>query len=339
MERVEIPESIYKAYKPTIPLPPIDDPFIAAHAEEINILKASVEYSLKQLHTQPGFTGKETYFLKETIPLQGHAENAIARFMHSIGAPTEIPSTSYADQIRPSQPERSCYIQTSGHKRHDLGIGVINGIRTNVYEAHRDLEYIRDIGGTLGEDLCIEGVYNNQHDIVSSLGEIFLANYQGFAPITAELLQTNWTGFHEANLDNPNKKYLQFAYSHGTILARNALASCPSEIQQRVIIVSLGVAAVVDDTICFKSFPYRSEKDIVHYGEDVYTHCIASFIENEEERAALLGTLVRHKAMIKVLPAHPGATGIDHDFQSPTNYQAIRDHIKEYLENQSEYPK
>lgn len=339
MQREEIPDSFYEAYIPTIPLPPIDDPVLAVYKDEINALKASIEYSLKQLRSQPGFAGKETHFLKETVHLQGHAESAIARFMYSLAAPVETPQLSYVNPIGLSQPERSCYIRTSGYKRHDLGIGVINGIRTSIFKAHNDLDYIQKIVESLGKELCIEGVYNNQHNIVSSFAEIFFANYQGFAPYTAEHLQANWKSFHEANKDKPNKKYLQFAYSHGTILARNALNASPPEIQQRVIIIQLGVAAVSDDEICFKSFPYRSEKDIVHYGEDLYTHCIASFIESEEDRRELLDTLARHKAMIKVLPAHPGATGIDHDFQSETNYDTILFHIKQYLECEGEYTK
>jgi hypothetical protein len=334
MERVEIPESFYKTYKPTIPLPSIEDPAIAAHEEEINALKASVEHSLKELRTQPGFKDTQMHFLKETRHLQGHAESAIARFMHSLAAPVEAPSISYANQIRPVQTNRSCYMQTTGNKRSDLGIGFINGMKNDIVQAHSNMLHIKKLAG---EDICIEGVYNNQHDIVSSLGEVFLANYQGFAPNTAELLQTNWQRFHQANLDNPKKKYLQFTHSQGTILTRNALNACPPEIQKRVIIVSFGVAAVVDKEICFKSFPYRSEKDIVHYGEDIYTHCIASFIESEEDRKELLDTLVRHKAMIKVLPAHAGATGIDHDFQSPTNFDEILNHIKDYLKKQGEY--
>lgn len=334
MERVEIPGSFYKAYKPTIPLPPIDDPVIAVYKEEIQILKASVEYSLKELRSQPGFAGKETHFLKETAHLQGHAESAIARFMHSLAASPDSPDIPFANEIRPTQSDRSCYMQTFGNKRSDLGIGFINGMKNSIVQAYSSMLHIKKLAG---EDICIEGVYNNQHDAVSSFGEIFFANYQGFAPNTAELLQSNWKRFHEANLDNPNKKYLQFVHSQGSILARNALRGCPPEIQQRVIVVEFGLAAVIDKDICFKCFPYRSEKDIVHYGEDVYTHCIASFIENEEERKELLDTLARHKAKIIVLPAHEGATDIDHDFQSKTNLESIRHHIKDYLERQGEY--
>jgi hypothetical protein len=72
----------------------------------------------------------------------------------------------------------------------------------------------------------------------------------------------------------------------------------------------------------------------VPLGELLYASALG-IVTNEQ--SILAGMARDHLKELKVLVAHPGAEGIDHDFQSPTFYQEIKKHIEEYIKRRGIY--
>ena len=169
--------------------------------------------------------------------------------------------------------------------------------------------------------------------MVADLVEVPL-NYLGLSPNTAQLLKDNWTAFHEANKDNPKAKYLQFCHSQGAIHVRNALANAPQEIRDRIIVVAIAPAAVVPRQLCFDSVNYASKKDIVPLGEVVF---YSFFDTNELGISSAVETALERRNELILLDPHPEATGIDHDFQSPTFKECIKNRIDDYYDKNGEY--
>lgn len=184
--------------------------------------------------------------------------------------------------------------------------------------------------------MSFEGVYNRSNSAFGDLLEVFFLNYAGIAPNTADLLLENWKRFHEENKDNPDAKYLQFTHSQGNILARDALMRAPQEIRDRVIIVAIAPAVIIPKGLCYERYHYASEKDIVHYGENLYTVTMASF-NDESERVQLLEQLIKNKNDLIILKAHPDATGIDHGFQSLTFLPVLKHHLDIHKVNKGIY--
>ena len=153
-------------------------------------------------------------------------------------------------------------------------------------------------------------------------------NYTGISPNTAGELQKNWTKFHEENKANPDLKYLQFCHSQGAIHTRNALGSCSEEIRNRVIVVAIAPAAIVPDELCYRSFNYASKKDIVHYGELLHAGALDT---SEVGVSKNLARILENREQLILLDPHPDATGIDHEFESLTFREIIRDHIEVHL--------
>jgi hypothetical protein len=121
----------------------------------------------------------------------------------------------------------------------------------------------------------------------------------------------------------------------GTILTKDALQRAPQEIRDRVIVVAIGPAVIIPKGLCYDSFHYASEKDIVHLGENIYKLSVAAF-NDESEQQELLQQLIENKQRLILLKPHPDATGIDHDFESPTFDEVFQDHIKKYLKQKGE---
>jgi hypothetical protein len=221
----------------------------------------------------------------------------------------------------------SCHVQTEGNKQLGIGVGFINGMNAFFPEHMSHLNHTKKFAG----DIRIDGVYNHSNTLPGDVLEIFFINYQGAAPKTANLLLENWTKFHEENKNNPDAKYLQFTHSMGNILTKNALLQAPQEIRDRVIVVAIAPAVIIPKGLCYDSFHYASQKDLVHYGEDFYTHCIAENYD-ESDRQELFKQLAENKKRLILLEPHPDAKGMDHDFESPTFDKVLERHFENYLE-------
>ena len=228
------------------------------------------------------------------------------------------------------QIETSRHLTTPGTPKKHLCIAGINGMNTSVQQATNHANYLN----RFTPDQSISWVYNNSHGAVADLAEIFTLNYLGISPNTGQLLQENWTAFHEENKDNPHAKFLQFCHSQGAIHVRNALAGLPEEIRNRVIVVAIAPGAVVPKSLCYESFNYASKYDIVPHGELAFTSAFDSSETGISKRTEMVLEL---QNQLILLDPHPDAKGLDHDFQSPTFTDIIEKHIKNYIMNNGEY--
>ena len=218
---------------------------------------------------------------------------------------------------------------TAGKRSSSCCIGGINGINTSLNNAVDHANYV----GQFAQGQSIDWVYNNSHGAVAGLAEVFV-NYLGISPNTAQELRDNWVAFHESNRNNPKARYFQICHSQGAIHVKNALSGLPQEIRDRIIVLAIAPAAVVPDELCFASFNYASKRDIVPMGELVF----AGFFDTDDvvQSQGMKIAQERHQELI-LLDPHPDATGIDHDFQSPTFLQIIDKHVQDYIAHQGEY--
>jgi len=209
-------------------------------------------------------------------------------------------------------------------------LGGINGINTSSSEANEHASYLKSF--VYNQD--IDWVYNRTHGPVIDSFEVLLMNYLGYSPNTANLLRENWIAFHENHKDNPQAKYLQFCHSQGAIHVRNTLLYAPEELRRRIIVIAIAPAVIVSKKLCYKSFNYASKKDIVQIGELAF----ASGLDTNEFRTSKVLEMVleNHEELILLNP-HSSATGIDHDFQSPTFKEEIKKHITDYINHKGEY--
>src|SRR5579862_2976775 len=223
--------------------------------------------------------------------------------------------------IPSKDPKSSCHFQTEGKKLPGIGIGFINGMNTTLEDALHHANHIRKFAGDI--DISIDGVYNHSNGAVVDSLEIITLNYEGHAPNSANLLVENWTKFFE---ENPDGEYLQFAHSQGSIILAAALSMVPQDIQSKITVVTVGTAKVIPKYLDCESYPYRSESDWIHRGEDLYVLMQILSSQDEEYRNAILMDFEEAKKRLIVLKRHPDAKGIDHDCESPTNDDIFRWH-------------
>jgi hypothetical protein len=209
-------------------------------------------------------------------------------------------------------------------------IGGINGINTIFQEAVSHAEYI----SRFARNQPVNWVYNRTHGFLLDGLETILLNYVGYSPNTAAQLRGNWNAFHEENKDVPDLKYLQFCHSQGAAHVRNGLLHAPREVQARILVVSIAPSVIIPGEICFKSFNYASEKDLVPYVELARW---SAFDTNEFGLSKLVEIAIEQREQLIRLPAHAGAKGLDHDFQSPTYARIIKDHIDDYIAREGIY--
>jgi hypothetical protein len=226
----------------------------------------------------------------------------------------------------------TCRFETEGIIYDNMQGGFVNGMNTSFEEFKSHLYHLKKFVG----DMSIEGVYNHTNGFIDDLAEIWLLNYEGFAPIKADMLIDNWKRFHEKNQNNPNAKYLQFTHSMGNILTRNALLNAPKEIRDRVIVIAIAPAAIIPDGLCYKSFHYASEKDYIHLGENFFTLFVIGAIE-ESLQVEALELLIETKKHLTILEPHEGAEGWDHDFESPTFDKKIKEQLENYIQNNGQF--
>ncbi len=215
-------------------------------------------------------------------------------------------------------------------------IGWTNGICNTFAESRSSAQYIQG----LANGHAVNGIYNCTHGLVGDLSEAAILNHHGLSPHTAGLIQEEWKAFHEANADRPNAKAIWICHSQGTLHVKNALLGSPPEIRDRIIVVAIAPAAVVPNELCFKSYNYASETDIVHR--------FAPYPSKESGTIDGIGVpnfdspLSDYRDELIILPKHDGVTwwklwDIDHGLQSPTFRPVIKDAVDDYEEHGGEY--
>lgn len=223
---------------------------------------------------------------------------------------------------------------TEGTSRDDMLITFINGMNTSYAEAIHRANHIR----SFNPNLRIDGIYNHSNGVFVDSLEIFNLNYYGISPITKGLLIQKWTEFHEKNKHRPDAKILHFCHSQGAIHTKNALEGLPKEIRDRIIVVSIGPAEEVPSKLCYDSSNYASELDFVHKGERLALYLQADNRGVAELEEFIIKTLPAMKSELILLVPHKDAKGHDHDFESPTFYQKIEEHLEDYIMKGGKYP-
>jgi hypothetical protein len=207
-------------------------------------------------------------------------------------------------------------------------IGGINGMGNSVFEAQSNMAYVH----SFAPETAIDWVYNASNTSVVDVAEAFFLNYNGLSPNTGQYLRENILAFHEQHKDNPGIKYFQICHSKGAIDVYNTLESLPEEARQRVIVFAIAPAKVVPRALCYRSYNYASTKDIVPLFETAH----AGFLSSEENLEGYQTALENHGELMLLEP-HEEATGIDHEFQSPTFRKRMDDHITDYLNTNGNY--
>jgi hypothetical protein len=90
----------------------------------------------------------------------------------------------------------------------------------------------------------------------------------------------------------------------------------------------------VPKEICFQSYNYASKKDIVPLGELFFA---GAFDTKEVGSSNRVDMVMELRKQLIILDPHPDAVGIDHDFQSPTFINIIKQNIEDYADHQGEY--
>ena len=206
----------------------------------------------------------------------------------------------------------------------------INGVNTSLEQAAHHAAYLNQ----LLPDHNTSWIYNRSNGIFIDILEVFTCNYLGYSPRTVDKLHTEWNAFHQMHIGNSQAKLFQICHSQGAIHVRNALATAPQEIRDRVIVLAIAPAAVISKDLCYESFNYASKADPIPLGELVFAGALSAQevgISKTEER------ILEDRKQLILLDPHPDATGIDHDFQSPTFAEIIEKQIDLYIQSMGIY--
>jgi hypothetical protein len=205
----------------------------------------------------------------------------------------------------------------------------MNGMNTTKNRAFDHVEYLTSL--LPGIDPTIDLVYNHTNGAVIDLAEIFLLNFSGVSPYSANDLIKKWSTFHEDHENDPDLKILHFCHSQGAIHTRNALAFVRKEIANRVVVVAIAPAVVVPKETCYRSYNYACKTDIVRFGELFFK----GFIDMNEcaPSKGMLESLEHRQQLILL----DGKGGTGHDFQNPVFAERIVFHIQDYLTKQGKY--
>ena len=271
----------------------------------------------------------QTKFVERNIPVFSSSDQLSSKswydwIMQSVGLGNDEPL--------PSAPENNFCMafRTKGERSPNLGVGFIHGIGNVLPDAIFHAEYL----SRLNEGRSIDAIYNKSNTAPIDLLEAFLINIPGESPNTAKLLQENWVEFHHKNIDNSKLKYLQVCHSQGAIHVRNALASAPKEIRDRVIVVAIAPAAVVPRELCFDSTNYACKADIVPKVEIPVS--VVLDLAHREGFTHLREAIEKQDQIIWIDP-HPDSKGMRHGFQDPTYLKWLKTHLQEHVENNGEY--
>jgi hypothetical protein len=261
-------------------------------------------------------------------PFAPDQTSIVGYLFRNIGREMEEDDIARQDIPAPETPVTKEF-SLSGMRYQGMRIGGINGMYNSPSEAESNAHYLQKF--TQGQ--VVDWTYNRSHLPLVDAAEIFLYNYRGSSPNTADSLTRQWTEFHEANRDNPHAKYLQFGHSQGCIHIRNALENAPEEIRNRIIVVAVAPAIVIPKRLCYDSNNYASRSDIVYYGKMVFDAVGGEFMPVVD----MLSTWEEMKEL-QILEPHPESSGLDHGFQSKTFERPIQTVVDEYIDKKGQYP-
>jgi hypothetical protein len=232
----------------------------------------------------------------------------------------------------PPPPEQSRLYKTEGINIEGMRITFINGMNNTYEAAMSNAEYIRSL---TPNNMSINGIYSQTNGpILDGIETVFL-NYAGSSPVI-ELLRSEWTEFHEKNLHRPNAKILHICHSRGSIDTCNALEGLPRIVQNRVIAISIASAKYISKEICYESYNYASEKDIIPLTDLILGSLYASALGEKEQTERLITIWENQRKLIYLKPCEDESI-FDHKLKSKTFIQKIEEHLKDYVSHAGEY--
>jgi hypothetical protein len=231
-------------------------------------------------------------------------------------------------EAEPTSLQSYTFSTDSKHERHLKVIG-INGVLVPPEQAKNHAEYVAQL--TQGQG--VDWVYNKTHGLLD-LAEA-VVNLGGVSPNTVEECQKAWTEFHHDNNENSRAKCIQPCHSQGAIHVYNALSGVPQEVRDRVIVVAFAPAKVIPKELCYDSFNYKIEGDVI---PELEVPLRGFFEVGEIEVSPKITQILKDREELKVLPPVPGYEGSVHDFQHPRFKEALEKHLEEYFDRGGEYP-
>jgi len=194
------------------------------------------------------------------------------------------------------------------YNRFDKALFHINGIDTPFERAEYCTKKISQYAG--GHKTT--GIYNPSNSAFNDLCEYGI-RARPIHTITSQAskeLYYNLVRFHLTA--PPTAKAFVSSHSGGSTEVRNTLQFSEPAIRNRVLSVSIGPSAIISNKLCFNSFNYASDNDIV------------------AKLAAFLTPSL--KDQITYLKPHPNASKLnDHAWDSPTYQPVIYGHINDYF--------
>lgn len=207
--------------------------------------------------------------------------------------------------------DQESYIKDYPGKEYaDLAICTINGVNVTDSENDEGIGHLQKLTG----GAKIRAVYNATHGFIVDLFECVLGLF-GVSTRPVRLLHEVWYDFflHAS----PYAKILQYCHSQGAIHLRNALASFPEHLRNRILVVAIAPAAYISEKLC---------GGVRHYRAPWYRDFVPQI--------DLFGKW--GSKATTVLNSHPDASWFDHGFCSKTYEEVIHRHAKRYIKNNGE---
>jgi RHS repeat-associated protein len=240
-----------------------------------NLLKQSVQAAVQQLETQLAqHRISESQFVKAIKAQVDYIKHVAADLVEEVNDLVYGPT----------------HTQLYNEHLFSQGIGFINGMSNSYEHFKSNAKYLAGLAGLEG----IAGVYYNQRDHT--------------AP---GLLQKGWDMYFK-NAPS-NAIFLQIAHSLGVSRLKEALASYPRELRNRIAVVAIAPASYINKKECYSAVHYEVE------------HCSRDPIPRGDP-------LGKHKAKgtIHYLKSDPDEAYFDHSFQSKTYRESLEKHIDEF---------
>ncbi len=200
---------------------------------------------------------------------------------------------------------RSQYYTIEGYELAKGEISFINGMGLAIGGAVQDARRIRDAHCPGAALHCVYAAQQGAWDFASAAcGQALRILPQG------KLLLQRWSEFFERAA--PDENYLQICTSRGAIDTATALNVLPQHLKNRIVVLAIAPAYIIDKTLCPKAINFVIPEDTVPKLAPNYH---------------LIGT----DPCVKVLARH--SDGSDpHDPHGSSYWAAVNPYVRQYLE-------
>ncbi len=186
-----------------------------------------------------------------------------------------------------------------------MGFGFINGICNTFEDAKKHALYISELAGRVN----VGFVYNASQGAVNDFGRCYMG-LKGVAREPVRLLHKMWNNFFGSS--SSDSRFIMTCHSEGAILVRNALLDYPEDLRKKIIVIAIAPGGYIFPETCDKVSHYR-----------------APFWRDFVPRLDYRGSLMARDTIFD-LPSASNAPYFDHEFQSPTYTDMLRENLQYY---------